>query len=106
VGRLLVEEAINIQQELYLGMTVDRERGETLVIASAEGGVNIEQVAQASPEKIARLGVNPLLGLREFQARNLAAEIELPRSLWRAFMTLALNLYKAYQGDQSPGHHQ
>ena len=97
VGRLLVEEAINIQQELYLGMTVDRERGETLVIASAEGGVNIEQVAQASPEKIARLGVNPLLGLREFQARNLAAEIELPRSLWRAFMTLALNLYKAYQ---------
>jgi succinyl-CoA synthetase beta subunit len=97
VGRLLVEEAINIQQELYFGMTVDRERAETLVIASAEGGVDIEQVAQASPEKIARVAVNPLLGLRDFQARNLAAEIEIPRVLWRAFSSIALNLYRAYQ---------
>jgi succinyl-CoA synthetase beta subunit len=97
VRRLLVEEAINIQQELYFGMTVDRERAETLVIASAEGGVDIERVAQVSPEKIARLGVNPQLGLRDFQARNLAAEIEIPRVLWRAFNAIALNLYRAYQ---------
>lgn len=97
VRRLLVEEAINIQQEIYFGMTVDRQRAETLVIASAEGGVNIEQVAQVSPEKIARVGVDPLLGLRDFQARNLAAEIEIPRVLWRAFGMIALNLYQAYQ---------
>ncbi len=97
VRRLLVEEAVNIQQEIYFGMTVDRARGETLVIASAEGGVNIEQVAQVSPEKIARVGVDPLLGLREFQARVLAAEIEIPRTLWRAFVAIALNLYAAYQ---------
>ena len=97
VRRLLVEEAINIQQEIYFGMTVDRERAETLVIASGEGGVNIEEVAQASPERIARLGVNPLLGLCDFQARNLAAEIEIPRQLWRAFNVLALSLYRAYQ---------
>ena len=96
VRRLLVEEAINIQQEIYFGMTVDRERAETLVIASAEGGVNIEQVAQVSPEKIARVGVNPLLGLCDYQARNLASEIEIPRQLWRAFNTLALSLYRAY----------
>jgi succinyl-CoA synthetase beta subunit len=98
VRRLLVEEAINIQQEIYFGMTVDRERAETLVIASGEGGVEIERVAQTSPEKIARVGVDPLLGLREFQARNLAAEIEIPRRLWRPFITMALNLYQAYQG--------
>jgi succinyl-CoA synthetase beta subunit len=97
VRRLLVEEAINIRQELYVGMTVDRERGETLVIASAEGGINIEQVAQLSPEKIAKIGVNPLLGLRDFQVRNLAADIELPRALWRAFTSLVLNLYRSYQ---------
>ena len=97
VRRLLVEEAINIQQEIYFGMTVDRERAETLVIASAEGGVDIEQVAQVSPEKISRVGVNPLLGLRDFQVRNLASEIEIPRRLWRAFSTIALNLFQAYQ---------
>ena len=97
VRHLLVEEAINIQQEIYFGMTVDREHAETLVIASAEGGVEIERVAEASPEKIARVGVSPLLGLQEFQARNLAAEIEIPRSLWRAFNVIALNLYRAYQ---------
>jgi succinyl-CoA synthetase beta subunit len=97
VRRLLVEEAINIRQELYVGMTVDRERGETLLIVSAEGGINIEQVAQAAPEKIARASVDPLLGLRDFQVRNLAAEIELPRSLWRAFVPLTLNLYRVYQ---------
>jgi succinyl-CoA synthetase beta subunit len=98
VRRLLVEEAINIQQEIYFGMTVDRERAQTLVIASGEGGVEIERVAQASPESIARVGVDPLLGLREFQARVLAAEIEIPRRLWRAFISMALNLYQAYQG--------
>jgi len=97
VRRLLVEEAINIQQEIYLGMAIDRQCAETLVIASAEGGVNIEEVAQASPEKIARVGVNPLLGLRDFQTRNLAADIEIPRALWRPFNLLTLNLYQAYQ---------
>ena len=97
VRRLLVEEAISIQQEIYFGMTVDRQRAETLVIASGEGGVDIEQVAQAAPEKIARVGINPLLGLRDYQARNLAAEIEIPRALWRAFNMIALRLYSAYQ---------
>ncbi len=97
VRRLLVEEAINIQQELYFGMTVDREHAETLVIASAEGGVDIERVAEASPERIARVAVDPLLGLRDFQARNLAAEVEIPRRLWRTFIAIALNLYQAYQ---------
>ena len=97
VRRLLVEEAVNIQQEIYVGMTIDRENGRTLLIASAEGGVDIEEVAQRSPEMIIRVGIDPLLGLRDFQARNLAAEIEIPRRLWRPFISIAHNLYQAYQ---------
>jgi succinyl-CoA synthetase beta subunit len=96
VRRLLVEEAVNIQQEIYFGMTVDRENGETLMIASAEGGVDIEEIARSSPEKIVRISINPLLGLRDYQARNCATDIEIPRSLWRSFITIAKNLYEAY----------
>lgn len=97
VRRLLVEEGVSIQQEIYLGMTVDRERGETVMIASAEGGIEIEEVARVSPEKIAKVGINPLLGLRDFQIRNLATEIEIPRALWRSFIAVCQNLYAAYQ---------
>ena len=97
VRRLLIEEAVNIQQEIYFGMTVDREKGETILIASAEGGVDIEEVARDMPEKIARVGINPLLGLRDYQARNLATEIEIPRALWRSFISISQHLYQAYQ---------
>jgi succinyl-CoA synthetase beta subunit len=97
VRRLLVEEGVTIQQEIYLGMTINRERGETMLIASAEGGVEIEEVARVSPEKIVKIGINPLLGLRDFQIRNLATEIEIPRALWRSFITICHNLYAAYR---------
>ena len=96
VRHLLVEEAVNIQQEIYFGMTVDRESGETVMIASAEGGVDIEEVARVSPEKIVRININPLLGLRDYQARNCAADIEVPRDLWRSFIAIAQHLYQAY----------
>jgi succinyl-CoA synthetase beta subunit len=97
VRRILVEEAVNIQQEIYFGMTIDRENGETLLIASAEGGVDIEVIAKSTPEKIFMVHINPLHGLRDYQARNLATEIEIPRALWWAFIFLAQNLYNAYQ---------
>lgn len=96
VRRLLVEEAVNFNQEIYLGMTVERKSGQTLLIASAAGGVDIEEVARSTPEKISRIRVNPLLGLRDFQARNLASEIEISRELWRSFIILTQNLYRAY----------
>jgi len=96
VRRLLVEEAINIQQEIYIGITIDRDKGSILLIASAEGGVDIEEIAKTSPEKIARINVNPLLGLRDFQARNLATNIEIPRKLWRSFIAISQGLYKSY----------
>ncbi len=97
VRRLLVEEAVNIQQEIYLGLTVDRTKGQTLLIASAEGGVEIEEVAKASPEKIFRVPINPMLGLKDFQARKLATDIEIPRKLWRSFIKITQRLYQAYE---------
>jgi len=72
VRRLLVEEGLEIARELYLGVVVDRAVGMPAVMASAEGGVEIEEVARRSPEKILRSHVRPGFGFRPFQARNLA----------------------------------
>jgi len=72
VRRILVEEGLEIARELYLGVVVDRAAGMPVVMASAEGGVEIEEVARRSPEKILRSQVRPGFGFRPFQARNLA----------------------------------
>ncbi|MEW6566968.1 MAG: ADP-forming succinate--CoA ligase subunit beta [Chloroflexota bacterium] len=97
VRKVLVDEAADIESEIYLGVTNDRGARCPVVIASAEGGVEIEQVAKATPEKIIKVSVDPLLGLREYQARNIAAAIELPRELWRDFITITRGLYQTYQ---------
>jgi succinyl-CoA synthetase beta subunit len=72
VHRVLVEQRLDIQQEIYLGITIDRARRRPVVICSAMGGVDIEQVAEEHPQKIARFWVDPILGLRDFEARNIA----------------------------------
>lgn len=97
VRKVLVDEAAEIQSEIYLGVTNDRSARCPVMIASAEGGVEIEEVARTDPSRIARVHVDPLLGLREYQARDLAASIELPRDLWRAFIDIARSLYEAYR---------
>jgi len=97
VRRVLVDEAANIDSEIYLGVTNDRAARRPVMICSSEGGVEIEEVARTDPEKIVRVHINPLLGLREYQARYLASAIELPRENWRAFGEIALGLYRAYQ---------
>jgi succinyl-CoA synthetase beta subunit len=97
VRKVLVDEAANIQSEIYLGVTNDRAARRPVMIASAEGGVEIEEVSRTAPAKIARIHVDPLLGLREYQARDLAASIELPRDHWRAFTDIARGLYDAYR---------
>ncbi len=97
VRKVLVDEAAEFQAEIYLGVTNDRAARCPVMIASAEGGVEIEEVARTDPSKIARVQVDPLLGLREYQARDLAASIELPRDLWHAFIDIARGLYEAYQ---------
>jgi len=96
VRRILIEEAVSFKQEIYIGMTVEREQGNILLIASAEGGVDIEEIARTSPEKIAFINIDPLLGLKNFQSRNLAAEIEIPRPLWRSFIGILNNLQQVF----------
>ncbi len=96
VRKVLVDEAADISTEIYLAVTNDRARRRPVIMASAEGGVDIEEVARTDPEKIFRVHVHPLLGLREYQARYLATAIELPRDQWRDFIAIASGLYEAY----------
>ena len=72
VKRLLVEQAVDIARELYLGLVVDRSAGRVVVMASSEGGMEIEEVAAKTPEKILKEFVDPVIGLGAYQARNLA----------------------------------
>jgi succinyl-CoA synthetase beta subunit len=75
VSKVLVQEAADIAREIYLGMVLDRDRGVPVMMASSEGGVDIEEVAAKSPEKILRTPVSPERGLEPFQARRLAYEL-------------------------------
>src|SRR4249920_3614008 len=72
VQKVLVEEALDIARELYLGVTLDRSRGLPIVMASQAGGMDIEEVAAKDPKAIAREGVDPALGIYPFQARKIA----------------------------------
>jgi succinyl-CoA synthetase beta subunit len=74
VQRVLIEKQLDIQQEIYVGITIDRGRRRPVAICSAMGGVDIEQVAEEHPEKIARFWTDPVLGLREFEARQIAKD--------------------------------
>jgi succinyl-CoA synthetase beta subunit len=96
VRRVLVDEAAAITTELYLAVTNDRSSRRPVMVASAEGGVEIEHVAHDTPEKIVRMLVDPLLGLREYQAREIATRIGLPRDYWKTFVQIARGLYQAY----------
>ena len=96
VRKVLVDEASEIVTEIYLGVTNDRTQGTPVIIASAEGGIEIEEVARDHPEKIVRAWVDPLIGLRDYQARNLAAAMELPRQHWGEFSRMARGLFDTY----------
>jgi succinyl-CoA synthetase beta subunit len=74
VHHVLVEQRLDIEHEIYLGITIDRARRRPVIICSGMGGVDIEQVAETHPEKITRFWVDPLLGLRDFEARNIAKQ--------------------------------
>ncbi len=96
VRKVLVDEAANIEKEIYFGITNDRNARRPVMIASAAGGIDIEEVARINPEKIIRVHIDPLLGLRDYQARDIAAGIDLPREHWRLFGQIARGLWQAY----------
>jgi succinyl-CoA synthetase beta subunit len=97
VSVLLVAPAVNIAKEYYLGITIDRARGSATLIASAEGGVEIEQVAHKSPEKVFKEPIHPLLGIQPFQARELAYKLGFKDKLASEAAKLMLNLGKAFK---------
>ncbi|MGE5223673.1 MAG: ADP-forming succinate--CoA ligase subunit beta [Omnitrophica WOR_2 bacterium] len=96
VRKVLVDEAASIEKEIYLGITNDRAARKPVIMASAAGGVDIEEVAHLTPEKIIRVHIDPLIGLRDYQAYDIAAGIDLPRELWRSFGQIAHGLWNAY----------
>jgi len=96
VEQLLVEEPAAIQKELYLAITIDGGTRSAVVIASEAGGVEIEEVASSTPEKILREPVDSVLGFQPFQGRRLAYGMQLPPSLVRPFTDLVANLYRLF----------
>jgi succinyl-CoA synthetase beta subunit len=101
VRKVLIDEAVDIADEIYLGVTNDRTSNSPVMIASAEGGVDIEEVARTDPRQIIRLPIDPLIGWREYQGRDLASTIELPREHWREFMSIAKGLFEAYDSSDA-----
>jgi succinyl-CoA synthetase beta subunit len=97
VRKILVDEGVSITKEIYLGIINDRTTRRPVIMASSAGGVDIEEIAQHSPEKIIKIYIDPLLGLRDYQARDIAMGIDLPRALWRPFSEIAKGLWRAYQ---------
>src|SRR4051812_13070674 len=96
VSVLLVAPGVDIAREYYLGMTVDRGRNTVTMIASAEGGVEIEEVARRSPEKVLKEPLHPLLGLQGYQARELAYKLGFKDKLAGEAVKVMMNLSKAF----------
>jgi succinyl-CoA synthetase beta subunit len=96
VKRLLAEQVSDIDRELYLGIVIDRDTGRPTMMASAEGGVEIEEVAARSPEKILRETIDPAVGLQPFQARKLAFELDVPQASLGKAVKFMSGLYRAF----------
>jgi len=102
VRKLLIEEGMDIRTELYLSMLVDRDTQSVVVLASTEGGMDIEEVAAKTPEKILRETVDPTVGILGFQAMRLAKGLEVDKmdpKLVRPMASMITSLYKAFVGE-------
>lgn len=97
VKRLLIEQGMNIAKELYVGITLDRGRSQNVIMASTEGGVEIEKVAEESPEKIHKEYVHPGAGLQQFQARKLCFALGLTGDAFKNGVKFMMALYRAYE---------
>ncbi len=96
VDKVLVDEAADIKEEIYLGIVIDRALQKPAIIASAEGGVEIEEVATTNPDAIIRLPVDPQVGLMDYQARDLAFDLGLRRAFINQFVKIVKGLYQAF----------
>ncbi len=94
VRRILIEETVEVGSEFYLSITLDRQTSRYCLIASSEGGVNIEEVAAHTPEKIHTLTIDPYTGLRSYEARSIALKLGLKGSVAEDCVQLMLNLFR------------
>lgn len=96
VSRLLVEEGMNIDREFYVGITLDRSTSRNVLMVSTEGGMEIEKVAEETPDKLLKIQVDPLYGLQAFQARQAAFFLDLEGEQFRNAVSFITALYNAY----------
>src|SRR5690625_2759133 len=96
VKRLLIEEGCDIQKEYYVGVVLDRATSRVVMMASEEGGTEIEEVAEATPEKIFKEVIDPVVGLSGYQARRLAFNINIPDELLGKAVKFMTGLYQAF----------
>ena len=98
VRKILIEEASNISKEFYCAITLDRSLGQFVFMVSTEGGMEIEKVAEETPEKIVKVWIDPLIGMKSFHARKLAFGLQLTGSAYKEAVNLFLNLFKCFIG--------
>ncbi|WP_077211508.1 ADP-forming succinate--CoA ligase subunit beta [Bacillus dakarensis] len=96
VKRLLIEEGCDIKKEYYVGLVLDRATSRVVLMASEEGGTEIEEVAEKTPEKIFKEEIDPVVGLQPFQARRIAFNINIPKELVNKAVKFMMGLYQAY----------
>jgi succinyl-CoA synthetase beta subunit len=96
VKRLLIEEGCDIKKEYYVGLVLDRATSKVVLMASEEGGTEIEEVAEKTPEKIFKEEIDPVVGLMPYQARRIAFNINIPKELVNQAVKFMMSLYSAY----------
>ena len=96
IEKVMIAETLDIKDELYLSIVIDGDFGAPVVMASSEGGMDIEEVAATTPEKIFRVIADPLIGLSPYHARDLAIALEVPSESIRATTKLIIDLYKVF----------
>lgn len=101
VSKVLVAKGADIASEFYLGVVLDRPNRKVLIMSSAEGGVEIEEVARTSPEKIVRINADPQLGFHDYQAKELAFALGLPNDKINGFAKIARQLYTAFMEEDA-----
>ena len=101
VRKILVTTGVDIEQEYYLGVTLDREKSMNVIMVSTEGGVDIETVAEESPEKIQKVWIDPSIGLQPFHARRLAFAMDLEGEAFKQAVKTITGLYEAFEETDS-----
>lgn len=96
VNKVLVEKAVNIEKEYYLGIAMDRSTRKNVVMVSAEGGIDIEEVAEKSPEKIHKLYIDPAFGIQDFEIKGLSVKLNFSRNIAGEFGRFLKALYRVY----------